>query len=85
MRRGAVALLRTCERRLSGEQFGTLSGCNGSTAGQHEQRLAGATAHEVGPPESGRSPPAPYAALLALKAPVRMTAKWIFAIHRSRA
>jgi len=30
--RAVALMLRTCERRLSGEQSGPLSGCNGSTA-----------------------------------------------------
>ena len=38
------------------------TGCCGSIAGLREQRLAGATVHETGPPESRHSSAAPTAA-----------------------
>jgi hypothetical protein len=35
----ALRVLRTCERRLSGEQSGPLSGCNGSRLADHALNL----------------------------------------------
>jgi hypothetical protein len=43
----------------------TATGSYGSFAGLHERRLAGSTIHEIGLPESGYLPPAPYAKLAA--------------------
>ncbi len=50
------------ERSVCGGQIRWFYVCRGSIAGLHERRLAGSTIHEIGLPESGSSPPAPYAA-----------------------
>jgi hypothetical protein len=59
---GSPASGRQC--RLCRQQFERPNGGCGSFAGQREQRLTGYTIYETEPPESGPSPPAPYAALL---------------------
>ena len=49
--------------------------CIGSIAGLHERRVAGSTIHEIGLPESGYPPPAPYAALQTSVTPARRSAQ----------
>ena len=61
---GRFVEAKQVERRLSDRLlWSNPAGRFGSTASPHEQRLAGSTAHEIGLPQSGRSPPAPYAAV----------------------
>lgn len=49
-------------RPLPGIEFGDGGVADGSIGALYERRLAGSTIHETGLPESGCSPPAPYAA-----------------------
>jgi len=55
------------ERPLPGIEFGDGGVADGSIGALYERRLAGSTIHETGLPESGCSPPAPYAADLTQK------------------
>ena len=64
-RRPVKALHRSARRTLQAKTaLAYADGGSGSVAGLREQRLTGSAIHETGLPESGRSPPAPYAAEL---------------------
>jgi hypothetical protein len=55
-------------RQLGSGKIRTAEVASESFAGLRDQRLTGSTIHEAGPPASGSSPPAPYAAERQLKA-----------------